>query len=245
MTELVVKMAGIPVRIQTEYPIIKDFFKEYISEENPLFSVKTCFEDLKRAEEALHRLDEDEGRCYREYEEIELERNALHELIAENMPEHNAFLFHASAISYKGDGILFAAVSGTGKSTHAGYWIDNVEGTSYINDDKPFIRIENDKAYVYGSPWMGKHNRGTNDFTEIKSICILERDERTSTKEVNPMEVYPLIIQQTYRPKDPKKLEKTLSLVDDMVKSTKCYILKCEKNPKAAIVARDGIYENK
>ena len=221
MTELVAKIAEVPVKITTEYPEIKSFFKEYLSDEPPFFAVKADSED------------------------IQSEIIAIHELISEKMPAYDAFLFHASAISCKGDGILFAAVSGTGKSTHAGYWSEQIEGVSYINDDKPFIRIRDGKAYVYGSPWMGKHVKGANSSAEIKALCVLERDGNTSVSKVDSMDVYPLILQQTYRPKDRKMLEKTLSLLDIMLKASQCFLLRCANDPKAAIIARNGIYEIK
>lgn len=47
-----------------------------------------------------------------------LERLALMRKIADHLPEHNCFLMHGAVISVQGDGYLFTAPSGTGKSTH-------------------------------------------------------------------------------------------------------------------------------
>ncbi len=52
---------------------------------------------------------------------------------------------------------MFLGPSGTGKSTHASLWLENVEGTELVNDDNPVVRILDDGSIkVYGSPWSGK-----------------------------------------------------------------------------------------
>lgn len=64
---------------------------------------------------------------------------------------------HASAISYKGEAYLFLGKSGTGKSTHAALWQEQIPGCELINDDNPAIRIiPGQGAWVYGTPWSGK-----------------------------------------------------------------------------------------
>lgn len=62
-----------------------------------------------------------------------LERLALMRKIADHLPEHNCFLMHGAVISVQGDGYLFTAPSGTGKSTHVSlrHW-----GQTPLNTDK-------------------------------------------------------------------------------------------------------------
>ena len=66
--------------------------------------------------------------------------------------------------------------------------LDN--NVSYINDDKPFIRyFPNENAfYVYGTPWKGKHNLGSNVKVPLKAICFLNRGEENSIIKTNPLE---------------------------------------------------------
>ena len=68
----------------------------------------------------------------------------------------DTILLHASVIEYAGRGYLFLGKSGTGKSTHARLWLENVEGSELLNDDNPVVRIEAGTVFVYGSPWSGK-----------------------------------------------------------------------------------------
>lgn len=64
-------------------------------------------------------------------------------------------MVHSSAIKYNDKCYLFSADSGVGKSTHTSLW-HKVYGdkVQIINDDKPIIRLENNKLIVYGSPLL-------------------------------------------------------------------------------------------
>ncbi len=83
--------------------------------------------------------------------------NALMVMFALATADRKTALFHASVVSFDGKGYMFLGPSGTGKSTHARLWHENVEGTELVNDDNPIVRISDDGSIkVYGSPWSGK-----------------------------------------------------------------------------------------
>ena len=63
---------------------------------------------------------------------------------------------HSSCIVYRGKAVLFLGESGTGKSTHTQLWQENIDGAYLLNDDSPFLRVEDGKIWAYGSPWSGK-----------------------------------------------------------------------------------------
>jgi hypothetical protein len=63
---------------------------------------------------------------------------------------------HASVVVHKGKALLFLGESGTGKSTHTALWLQHVPETELLNDDSPFLRVEDGCIRVYGSPWSGK-----------------------------------------------------------------------------------------
>ena len=63
---------------------------------------------------------------------------------------------HSSVTMCDGKGYAFLGKSGTGKSTHSRLWKEFIPGSELLNDDNPIIRIIDDKAYIYGSPWSGK-----------------------------------------------------------------------------------------
>lgn len=69
---------------------------------------------------------------------------------------YDTVAIHSSCIVYQGKAVLFLGESGTGKSTHTRLWQEHIEGTTLLNDDSPFLRVEEGKVWAYGSPWSGK-----------------------------------------------------------------------------------------
>ena len=110
-----------------------------------------------------------------------------------------------------------------------------------INDDKPLIRIEGDRAIIYGTPWNGKHRLGINRSSHLKAICILERGAENKIFTVDSKEAYPRLLTQTYRPKDGVGMVRTLGLVDRLCKCVGLYKLECNMDIEAAKVSSEGM----
>ena len=165
----------------------------------------------------------------------ELELLAVYRRIAEQMPFRDTFLFHGSAVAVDGAAYLFTARSGTGKSTHTRLWREMLgDRAVMVNDDKPLIRLTEDGAVVYGTPWNGKHRLGANISVPLKAVCILERAKQNTIRAITREEAFPMLIQQSYRPLDPAALAKTLSLVDRLSRTVSLYRLGCNMDPEAA-----------
>ncbi len=174
------------------------------------------------------------------YEEL-----AVHRKLSTAMLRFRTFLFHGSAISMDGQAYIFAAPSGTGKSTHTRLWRECFgDRVVMVNDDKPYIRVDEEekRAWVYGTPFNGKHRLGTNICVPIKAICLLSRGEKNEITRTEKKEAYPLLLQQTYRPLDPRELAKTLELLDRLTFSVELYKLNCNMEPDAARVSYEGMH---
>lgn len=172
----------------------------------------------------------------------ELETFAVQRKLSEALIDYDTILFHSSALAVDGQGYLFAAVSGTGKSTHARLWREAFgDRVTMINDDKPFIRIGEDEVRVYGSPWDGKHHLSTNTSVPVKAICILTRDTTNHIEKISPQDAFSVLFQQTYRSKDPAKLAKTIDLIIRMTEKVSLYRLGCNMDPEAAKVSYEGM----
>ena len=135
-----------------------------------------------------------------------------------------------------GEGIIFTAKSGTGKSTHARLWRE-VFGSKVqmINDDKPMISI--DKMKAYGTPWDGKHHLSSNTSVPIKAIVKIERAKENIIKRISVKEAIDLLMKQTYISRDPAKNVRILDLYTKLIEKVSFYRLKCNMEHEAAKVA--------
>jgi uridine kinase len=156
--------------------------------------------------------------------------------------ESETFLMHCSALSYNGEVILITAHSGTGKSTHARMWREVFgDKVVMINDDKPFLRFENDRLYAIGSPWDGKHHLSTNAKAPVKAICFLSRGDKDSISPMSPNDALSFIFDQIPRYPDSEYMSKLLSLLDRMLTEVPIYSLICTPTHNAALVAENGM----
>lgn len=242
MTEFTIKVAGISVSVSAMFASTRDYCRAYFTEEAPAFHVATCREDLdfeqqKAREEAIL-----EGFRFREFPEPYLERTAIQRKIAEKLFSYDTLVFHGSVVAVDGQGYLFTAKSGTGKSTHTRFWRETFgERAVMVNDDKPFLRIEKDRILVCGSPWSGKHGLDTNVTVPLKAICILERGSENVIRPIEPKEALLMLLQQSNRPLDKGQLVRYMDLVDGLADRTALWKMACNLDPKAAEVAFEAM----
>ena len=223
------ELAGIPIEVRSRYN--SDFLREFVTDRPPLLKVEPSEEDLDRMRKALN------GNCSPSF----VENNALHALLASALLEYNTLLMHGSALCMDGEAYIFAAPSGTGKSTHARLWRETFGDRVWmINDDKPLIRVEEERAVVYGSPWCGKHKLGCNGSARLKAVVELTRDSRNHIEAVK--EPFPYLMQHIWRPKDRDRMQKVLDLEKQLIGLAAFYRMGCNTEPEAALVAWKGMH---
>ena len=236
--------AGRTVRISTIYENLHEVCADYRTSGAADFEVSTGRADIAFEREKSAREDEIEGIPIRSFSDEYLEKLAVYRKIAEKMPEYDTVLMHGSCIAVDGAGYLFTAKSGTGKSTHTRLWRDLLrERAVMVNDDKPLIRMTKDGAVVYGTPWDGKHRLSSNISVPLKAICVLERAEENSIRPAAVREVYPLLLQQVYRPADSSAMRLTLPLIDRLASSVSLWRLFCNMDITAAKTAFEAMKE--
>lgn len=163
----------------------------------------------------------------------------------ELLPEFGGLLLHSSAVVYNGEGFLFSAPCGTGKSTHTQIWLKRFKGAYILNDDKPAIKLTKDGFYVYGTPFSGKTDLNVNKGVPLRGICILERGEENSIEEVAPETALFGILNQTVRPVSEERMDKLLKILDKLITTVPVYKLRCNMEPEAAEVSYKGMTQNK
>ena len=242
MYEFTIALAGKNIGISSRFPILQRYCRRYLTDATPDFYVNVSDADIEFEREKSAREDLLEGHPVVTYPVPYLESLAVYRIIADKMIDYDTFLFHGSALSVDGQGYLFTAKSGTGKSTHTGFWRETFgDRVVMVNDDKPLLRVTADGVEVCGTPWDGKHRISTNIIVPLKGLCILTRAEDNFVEEITPEQAMPMLLQQSHRPADPAKMVKLLQLLQQLTKKTGLYRLGCNLDPKAAMVAYEGM----
>ena len=242
MTEFSIAIAGRVVGIRALYANAKEFCQGYLTDGEPDFTVTISPEDVDFERRKSASEDEMEGIPIRHFSSEYLETLAIYRKIVEKMLDYNAFLFHGSAISVDGEGYLFTAKSGTGKSTHTNLWRTWFgERCITVNDDKPLLLVEEDRVMVCGTPWDGKHRMSNNIMVPLKGLVVLERGQINEIEPIGAACALPLLLQQSYRPSTALGLSRTLCLLEQVMQKTGLYRLRCNMDIEAAKLAYEGM----
>ncbi len=241
--EYTYRFADLNIRVCSCYDYVHRLCTAYrIDDGEEIFTVRTGQDDIDFEREKSAREDALEGRPVRKYSDEYLEALAVYRKIAERLPYHDTFLFHGSCVAVDGAGYLFTAKSGTGKSTHTRLWREMLgDRAVMVNDDKPLIRVTEDSAYIYGTPWDGKHRLSSNICVPLKAVCVLARAAENQISRITAREAYPMLLQQSYRPMDTGALTQTLSLIDRLSQRADLWQLGCNISPEAAQTAYDAM----
>ena len=232
------RLADRLIRIASDNERLHKMCEDYRADGQPDFSVSASFEDIAFEREQSDREAAAEGREPRAWSDAYLETLAVYRQIAERMPAYRTFLFHGSAVAVDGWGYLFAARSGTGKSTHARLWQQLLgDRLVYVNDDKPLVRITDQAALVYGTPYDGKHHLSSNIAVPLRALCLLQRGAENSIRPIGAREAFPRLMQQVYCPKDREAFARTMELIQELTRQVRFYELSCNMDLEAAQVA--------
>ena len=227
------------IRISTRFTRVHRRCAAYRTDDIPAdISVEITQSDIERERACSVEAHGQEDFNSGEYLDSALEELAVYRKIAERMTSFDTILMHGSCIAVDGEGYLFTAKSGTGKSTHTRLWREMLgEKAIMVNDDKPLIRISEDRATIYGTPWDGKHHLSTNCAVPLKAICILERAGQNTIRRVSKAEAYSTMLQQIYRPSDSAVMMKTVTLIERLLGVVDLWRLGCNMDPEAAEIA--------
>lgn len=221
--------AGIDVKIVYCFEETGLYLSKYESKGKPAFKIKSREKDVAWEEERERAEGMDYGSAKWLYEVMSLLRKFSAKAL-----ERDVLLFHSSAVMADGGAYIFAAPSGTGKSTHARLW-RKVFGdkVTMINDDKPFFRKVDGIWYAYGSPWNGKHRLDNAVRAPIKGICFLEQGKENEIKQIGWEEGFPRLCKQAYFPEKQVQCENAVRLMGELARLP-MYVMKCTISEEAA-----------
>ena len=172
--------------------------------------------------------------------------NALMIMFALATAEKSTVLFHASAVSYRGQCYLFLGKSGTGKSTHAALWQKHIDGVELVNDDNPVVRIGERGATVYGSPWSGKTPCYRNVSYPLGGIVLLSQAPYNKIRRLGNIEAFAALITSISGKRWDSNIADGLHNTEsELIRSIPTWYLECLPNKDAAQVCANTISNNK
>ncbi len=236
----VVCLAGVNILLRPRFGYLREYCAGYLCDAKPDVEIELTPEDIARERAQAQREAQLEGIPVRNHKDEYLETLAAYRKIAQALLPYRVVLFHGSCIAVDGVGYLFTAKSGTGKSTHVGLWRQLFGARAVmVNDDKPLLRLTDQGVMAYGTPWNGKHHLGTNIGVPLKAICILERSGENRIEPISLREAYPLLLQQSHRPRE--GVAQVLQLLDRLFSRVGLFRLGCNMEPQAAEISYRGM----
>ena len=230
-----IKLVGITLAIDSKYKYLERLCHDYITDENAEKVISVTEDEI----DAENIANETFSKGY-------LESLAIFRKLCDYLIDYNILLFHCSAVELDGRAYLFTAPSGTGKSTHTGLWKKRFgDRLTVINDDKPFLKFENDEIFVYGTPYAGKHNIQTNTHAKVEGVVYLHQSRVNNITRLTQGEAFKLLFLQTYRNRmSMVKTSKSINLVTKLCKIP-VFKLDCDISDDAVNLAYNSLIGEK
>ena len=230
MEAILAELADYKFLIRGKETGLKRFFKGYESEGEPDFFIAVTEEEIRR-----EKVENSSNGRWR-FTLSAMEFFAIQRQIVSRFSGHGVLLFHGSAICVDGRTYIFTAPSGTGKSTHTRLWREMLTDHDVVmlNDDKPFLKVEDGRVTAYGSPWRGKESLGCKMSAPVEAICSISQGLKNVIREATPEEMYPIFYEQSLRPLDKEGTENHLRTLDLLTRSVRLYKYECNMSLEAA-----------
>lgn len=229
----IIEIAKIKIKINNKYKYLEKLCEKYIIDSQAYdFEISVSLEEI----------EEEKSKAEENYSNGYLESICCYRKISLSILDFNAFLVHACTIKIDNYAYLLLARSGTGKTTHSKLLKEYLgDKMTYINGDKPIIRIIDGTPFAFGTPWNGKERYGENTYAPVKALVFIERALDNSICEISSETLLSKILNQILIPDTKDGVTLTFSLVDILLKSSKQYLLKCNMDISAAICSYNAI----
>lgn len=239
MPDFTISIAELNIGISPLFSSTREYFKDYLTESLPGYSVAVTPETLPFEQTELDREADELGLRRRVFTQPFLERAAIQRQVASIALQNETVLLHGSTVVLDGKAYLFTAKTGVGKSTHTRLWVEAFPNAYILNDDRAFLRMAQPVA-AYGSPWSGKHGIHRNEKAVLSGICILERGNHNEIRKITPEEAAPEVLAQMFMPA-PGLAPTLADLTARLVHTVPLWRMQCTKDIRAAEAAHDAM----
>jgi hypothetical protein len=118
----------------------------------------------------------------------------LDQVVSMYLLNGRGFTVHAAGALVGGRGVLFAGVSGAGKTTISRL-AGGRRGWEALSDDRVIVRLDRGPATVYGTPWPGEGNVAESRSGALAWLLFLAHGESNAVDRLEPGEVLPRLLQ--------------------------------------------------
>lgn len=154
---------------------------------------------------------------------------------------HDALVFHASGIDCGGNGILFTAPSGTGKSTQARLW-EKHQGALIFNHDRVAVTCSGGEAMGHGLPWGGGDDITLNHHVPLRGIIVLKQARENRIEQLSPSQAMPYLISYSYHPRwDSESMDRVCTVLERMISRVPVFRLACRPDSAAVDLVRSAL----
>ncbi len=224
-----IKIAGLPIGLDNRFGYTEKYVSEFITDEQPLFTVGATDEEIEREYEISG------IRIPAEY----AENVVMYRKIAERLPQYGGIVFHGAVLECEGRAYAITAHSGVGKTTHTRLWLKEFPDVRILNGDKPILRLINGVPYACSTPWRGKEGYGYNGMLPLGAIGFLSRAEQNSAEAATQDGVVMRFMNQVYLSKtNAAALVSSMRVCDEILSKTPLFELGCNMEPEAARIVR-------
>ena len=126
-----------------------------------------------------------------------------------------------------------------------------------INDDKPVIRIIDNKIYACGTPFSGKHDINKNILVPLKGICCINQGKENVINKISTKKAIGKFLPQTLcindrlhyqqtitRINDKQKMSSLLTVLDKVLSNVNVYELFCDISEDAVKTSYNMMSKN-
>lgn len=211
--------------LDSMFDYVHEYLKDYRSDLTPSFSIKINKEDIYKE---LKYNNNDKSLSPAWYE-----ASAVLRKLMDILSKEDYLLFHGSCLAIdKEKGVLFAGVSGAGKSTHASLYKKYLgERCTYINDDKPILKITDSGVIAYGTPWSGKSNLNSKTTIKLSSIVFINQSKENRIVSVSIEDAMPRVFKQTHIPST--LVKECMLMISKLLNQVKVFDLYCDISKEA------------
>ncbi len=148
--------------------------------------------------------------------------------------KHGRLAIHSASLYYRERAWLFAAPSGTGKSTHTNLW-NHYFHTPILNGDLNLISCEKGTPMIHGIPWCGTSGISNTASYPLGGIVLLKQSTTNLCQNLSDDEKTLLVLQRSISPAwTEEMLDENLHIASAVTNS--CYITRlfCNMEREAA-----------